>query len=128
MVAKEVIYNPAIVAVKISILLLYRRLFTDKGLNRTFDICIWSVSAFTLAYSIIGVFTILFHCTPINSLWNPTVTGKCIDFESVLITVSSCNIGADIFVLCIPMPLLWGLNMPTRRKAQLMGIFLLGGL
>jgi len=127
-VAKEVLYNPAIVAVKTSILLLYRRLFTDKGLNRPFSICLWSAGAFTLAYSIIGVFTVLFHCLPANSLWGPSVTGKCMNFSALLIVVSSFNIGADIFVLCLQIPLLWRLKMPIRRKVQLTGVFLLGGL
>ena len=127
-VAKEVLYNPAIVSVKTSILLLYRRIFADKGLNRSFNLCLWGTGLFTLAYSIVGVFTILFHCTPVNSLWNPTVPTKCINFEAVLIIVSSLNIAADILVLCLPMPLLWGLKMPVRRKVQLTCIFLLGGL
>ena len=127
-VAKEVLYMPAIVAVKTSILLLYHRIFADKGLNRSFNIWLWGAGLFTLAYSIVGVFAVVFHCTPTRSLWDPTVTGKCIDFDALLIVISSCNIGADILVLCLPMPLLWQLKMPAKRKAQLTGIFLLGGL
>ncbi|KAM0795174.1 hypothetical protein BDR22DRAFT_894424 [Usnea florida] len=115
-VAKEVLYNPAIVAIKTSILLLYRRLFTARCANTSFAISLWCTGAFVLSYSIGQAV-----------LTDPTVNAKCINFHDVLIIFSSLNIGTDILILCLPVPQLWRLNMPRRRKYELMGIFLLGG-
>ena len=68
------------------------------------------------------------YCYPVDALWDPTVNAKCINFHDVLIIFSSLNIGTDILILCLPVPQLWKLNMPRRRKYELMGIFSLGGL
>lgn len=126
-VAKEFLYNPAIVAIKTSILLLYRRIFTQRSFNTSFEVILWCTDAFVLAYSLCQAVLTVFHCTPVEALWNPTVEAKCINFDQVLIVLSSLNIGTDILILCLPMPQLWKLNMPKGPKCQLMGIFLLGG-
>ena len=70
----------------------------------------------------------IFHCDPVDALWDATVKAKCINFHDVLIIFSSLNIGTDILILCLPVPQLWKLNIPRRRKYELMGIFSLGGL
>lgn len=38
------------------------------------------------------------------------------------------HIATDLAILVIPVPALVGLNLPTRQKIVLMGIFALGGL
>lgn len=43
MLAVEELYNPSIIFIKISILLLYRRLFTAKDTNIRFNRCLWYV-------------------------------------------------------------------------------------
>ena len=128
-IAKEVIYNPAIVAIKTSILLLYRRVFTERCYNSSFNMTLWCTGAFVLSYSICQAVLTVFYCTPVAALWDHRIKGaKCIDFDVVLIVLSSLNIGTDILILCLPVPQLWKLTMSTRQKCQLTGIFSLGGL
>ena len=125
-IAIGVLYNPAIVAIKMSILLLYRRIFTAR--YASFNRSIWCIGGFVLSYSIIQIVLTIFHCNPVDALWDPTVKAKCINFHTVGIVFSSLNIGTDILILCLPVPELWKLNMPRRRKYELMGMFFLGGL
>ena len=117
-------YNPAVVAIKSSILLLYHRIFPSKR----FNVILWCVGAFVLSYSLAQSAAEVFQCSPIDSLWNPKVKGKCIDLDKVLITCSSLNIATDILILLLPLPALLKLHISTERKLQLIGIFMLGGL
>ena len=123
-VANEIVYNPAVVAIKSSILLLYRRLFP----GRHFHIILWCVGGFVLSYSIAQCLVEVFECSPVNSLWNPQVKGECIDLSSELIASSVLNVVTDVFLLVLPLPILWRLQISMKRKLELIGIFLLGGL
>jgi hypothetical protein len=38
------------------------------------------------------------------------------------------NIISDVYVLLLPMPLVWGLKMPLRKRLSLMGLFAIGGM
>lgn len=119
----EVTYNPSIICIKGSILLLYNRLFVHQKL-RWFS---WGLWIFTCSYSIAQFFCELFSCYPIRSNWDPTVKGHCIDLATVVVACSILNIVTDIAILSLPMPFLWRLQMTLTRKFQLMCVFLLGG-
>ena len=127
-VAKEVIYNPAIVAIKTSILLLYRRIFTERCFNSSFNMTLWCTGAFILSYSSCQALLTVFYCTPVEALWDHRIEAKCINFDQALIILSSLNIVTDILIICLPVTQLWKLFMPKRQRCQLIGIFLLGGL
>ena len=127
-IAKEVVYNPAIVAIKTSILLLYRRIFIEKRSNKPFNTCLWCTGAFVLAYSVVQAILTVFHCAPVKALWDSNIERSCINFDDVLIVLSSLNIGTDVVILCLPIPQLWRLEISKRRRLQLIAMFLLGGL
>ena len=42
--------------------------------------------------------------------------------------MGSLNVATDVTTLCLPMPLLWRLNISVERRLQVMSMFLLGGL
>ena len=123
-IATEIFYCPAIACVKFSVLLLYRRIFP----NPRFRIIIWSLGAFITCYSLVLLFGIIFQCKPIRGAWDPAIDAKCIDLGLIIVVTSALNVFTDVSTLCLPMPLLWRLNLPKERKIQLTGIFLLGGL
>ena len=79
-------------------------------------------------YCFVQAILTVFHCKPVNMLWDPAVKGMCINYDDVLITMASLNIGTDVLILCLPLPQLWKLQLPARTKRHLAGIFLLGGL
>lgn len=120
--AAGVLYNPALVCTKVSILLLYHRLFPGKRLQ-------WAcvvVGAFTVAYSVTAVMTNIFQCVPVESNWDTTVPRHCVSLGSELVAVSSLNVVTDAAILCLPMPIIWRLKTSFRRKLQLSSMFLLG--
>lgn len=70
----------------------------------------------------------LLQCLPINADWNPAVKPRCVNLDVELVIVSSINVVTDFAILCLPMPLVWRLHTSKARKAQVSGMFLLGGL
>ncbi|KAK8018791.1 hypothetical protein PG991_007981 [Apiospora marii] len=120
--AAGVLYNPALVCTKVSILLLYHRLFPGRRLKWA---CV-AVGAFTVAYSLTAVMTNIFQCVPVESNWDKTLVPTCVDLGAELVAVSSLNVVTDAAILCLPMPVIWGLKTSARRKLQLTSMFLLG--
>lgn len=58
-------YSITMLFIKLSILLMYRRLFPITKFIRLW----WFVVFFTVGYSIGGAFSSLFECRPIESTW-----------------------------------------------------------
>jgi hypothetical protein len=76
--------------------------------------------AFTLATT--------FQCAPIELNWNKTVPGHCFEAPPFWYAHAAWNTAFDIFVLALPIAVIRGLQMGTRQKIALMGIFALGAL
>ena len=123
-IATEVLYNAAITAVKLSILLLYRRIFP----NNRFKIALYAVGGFVICCGLTMNLLVVFQCRPINASWNLTVQGQCIHLNTAFIIFGSLNALTDIVALCLPMPFLWRLHTDQARKLQLIGVFSLGSL
>ena len=124
-IATEVLYNPAIACVKLSCLLLYRRVFPSKR----FHIVLYVIGGLIFAYSWIIMITAIFQCSPIKAAWDMTVKNpKCIKFNVEVVFFSGLNAATDLITICLPLPLLWKLQLPLEKRIQLMGLFLAGGL
>ncbi len=117
--------------VKISILLLYRRVFDV----RSFRIATVVLLMVCLAWGIAAVLALIFQCHPISGMWNPAdqFTRKCISLKEYYTGIAGSNMGLDIILLAMPIYMVWGYNgtglrLPTSQKLMLTGVFLLGGL
>ena len=112
--------------VKISILLLYRRVFDTKRIKIITSV----LGALCLAWGAAAIFSLIFQCHPISGMWTPedTFTEKCFDLKAYYTSVSATNMALDIVLLSIPLYMIWGLGLPRAQKVGLTLIFLLGGL
>ncbi|KAL8708700.1 MAG: hypothetical protein Q9220_006425 [cf. Caloplaca sp. 1 TL-2023] len=120
--ASVIFYSTSLAATKLSILLLYRRIFPI----RKFHIILWGVGIFVSAFTIANVLFVAFQCSPIYGAWNPRVKAKCINTNAGILAVAVLTTVTDVVILCLPLPLVWGLQLPTIRKFQLTLIFLVG--
>ncbi|KAL8904325.1 MAG: hypothetical protein Q9171_007088 [Xanthocarpia ochracea] len=120
--ASIVLYIVSLAATKISILLLYRRIFPLCG----FHAFIWAVGIFVVAFTTATVFFIIFSCNPIDGAWNPTIKAKCINEQAAILAIACMTIVSDFIILGLPLPLVWKMHLPRIRKFQLTIIFLLG--
>ena len=109
---------------KLAILSLYRRTFATKAFKRAVTV----VTTIILADSVGLFFALCFYCIPAAHFWDPTVPGKCINQVIFTTCASSSLMLTDVVLYLMPMPVIWKLQMTTRRKLELTIIFMLGGL
>ncbi|KAL2006891.1 hypothetical protein VTN00DRAFT_9559 [Thermoascus crustaceus] len=86
-----------------------------------------------IAYVLLGVtyiataLSILLGCQPLEKYWqiNPDPGNLCQPTISMLyiLVVVIPNVLTDIYLLSIPLPLLWKVNITMRRRMILMGLF-----
>jgi hypothetical protein len=117
------IYMPAILSVKLCILIGFHRIFQVDTRTR------WLIRigmAVNVLFYFICFFVDLFRCTPMATAWNPSIKGKCLSYTAFPWVTGVFNIISDFYILLIPMPLLFGLHMDMGRRVKLIAIFGLG--
>ena len=121
----EAIYPVCTNATKISILLLYRRIFTTQ--NPSFKWALYTTFALLVAWAITGFFTTVFQCAPVQEQWEKIIVGgRCINWTAALTALAVINTVLNVSILVLPIPMIWGLQMPLRRKLAIIGIFVIG--
>lgn len=109
---------------KISILCLYRRIFTTQSFRRSTAI----VGLFVLAYWTTSTFGGILQCIPIQASYRKELAGKRINFTAFVLSLELVNFLLDVVIILLPCKELQSLQLPRRRKIELSIIFVLGGL
>ncbi|KFA70215.1 hypothetical protein S40285_04426 [Stachybotrys chlorohalonatus IBT 40285] len=112
--------------VKLTLLLLYRRLFK---IHRLASIMIWGGVAVSSVFYLVSVILILDHCVPEGGqTWlSMAYTGSCTPVQNGLSEASGIfGLVSDLYILAIPVWLISRLNSPTKRKVGVMAVFLTG--
>ena len=122
--AWNLFYDPTPPMIKISLLLLYKRVFT----NRKFHTAVNVVGGFTVIWCLAFFTKSIWNCVPIRGFWDTSVHARCLNFTSSTIAYAVVNIFTDIVVLALPGPVIWRLQLSTPRKVALTLIFMLGSL
>ncbi|KAF2463872.1 uncharacterized protein BDR25DRAFT_297318 [Lindgomyces ingoldianus] len=121
----EWLYLPSVAVPKVSILLLYLRLFTGRVERITTHVLIYIVIANWIAYLLASSF----QCLPFEYQWNKTIKGgKCFNIPMFYKTVSAPNIATDLVILLLPIRMIVDLKVSTPRKIGLSVIFLSGSV
>ncbi|KAL7276627.1 hypothetical protein RUND412_000363 [Rhizina undulata] len=120
----SILYNAATALIKISICALYLRLSASILFQRVTKGVIITITIIAFVSNIV----LLFQCTPIQYAWDKSIPGgKCLRLAEFYYANAALNITTNLAVYLLPMPMLWGTNMPKRQKYGLCGIFGLGG-
>jgi hypothetical protein len=124
---EDLAYTTGIFVVQLSFLLFYRRVFTFH--NRKFRNYVYAVGAFAFSSWIGIVFATLFNCKPFAFHWDFTIPGGyCGDPQRVFLTGLALNLVTDIFIVMLPIPMIWKIQISSAEKIAVSGAFLLGGL
>ena len=115
----------AMASIKIAILLFYYRLFhSDPRLKIT----VWVMATVVMCWYLTSTLIAIFQCTPVPYNWDRTIPGgQCIRKDALWIGNSVSNLLTDVAILCLPMPIVWRMDVPPRQKIAVSGMFLLGG-
>lgn len=123
--ASELIWAASLPIIKISILLLYIRIF---GRLRYFRILAYIIGIFSICWAIMVIIVCSFQCRPIQILWDRNVSGTCINTHLFFILGSAPNVFTDFVLLALPLPAVWSLHTTRVQKVSLTVIFVLGSL
>lgn len=109
---------------KLSILLLYLKLLAPGMKLRS---AVYGILAFVATYTIAMELSLLFACNPILKLYHHYLKGSCsINIIAHALTQGVLNIVSDILILIVPIPMVWSLQMSTKHKVGVVGIFATG--
>jgi fucose permease len=120
--AFSVLYNPALMATKTSILLFY------LGLSETQKIFRWAtistlavVNAGGLALTILNIV----QCRPVSAAWASPVpaSAHCTNIVTIYLSSAPLNIITDLAILFLPMPILTSMRLPRKQKIILVITF-----
>ncbi|KAE8421934.1 hypothetical protein BDV36DRAFT_291750 [Aspergillus pseudocaelatus] len=109
--------------VKMSILLLYLRIF-PIALFRRFDfLCI----GFLIVSFLVTTPMAIWQCRPLRAAWDYDIdNARCLKIASVAYANASLNIITEVLILILPLPVLRTLHVPRRKKIALISVFSVG--
>ena len=124
----QITYGPLIFLTKLSILLLYIRVFVTPMKQKTYiviHVLIWFNFFFYLADTIVKIF----ECTPRHKIWEKNVDGYCININIPILVTSAINVASDFMILFLPIICVWRLQMmKLSKKIGISAIFAAGSL
>lgn len=124
-VAFDVLYIWSLVWSKLSVLLLYYRVFQFGY----FKGAAYGIGTLVTSWAIAATLISLFLCTPMEKLWFPEVPGHCISTIVVRLMNSGVSILTDVMILCLPISAIWSLQQAAwTQKIGLTLVFALGFL
>lgn len=122
--AFEPLYITTAGIIKISVLLMYHRIFPVRYVKIGGLI----LAAITLAWVISIDLLAIFQCTPIAKAYDRTLPGHCISLKGALIGNGVPNFVTDILILALPSKLIWGLQASLWQRVSVIAVFLTGSL
>ncbi|KAL4784350.1 major facilitator superfamily domain-containing protein [Aspergillus varians] len=123
--AFTVLYNPALMAVKSSILVFYLTLTQGEKIFR------YANYATLLVVNVAGLaltFVNIFQCQPVAAAWAASlpVDAHCTDILTLYLSSSPVNIITDLAILVLPNPILTRMRLPLKQKIILVITFSFG--
>lgn len=109
-------------AAKLSLSIFYLRLSPSMWYRR----CSCATAGIIGLYSFIMIWCMAFACSPVVKIWRFNVDGTCLDGHALHTAAASMNTLTDIMLLGLPIPMVYGLQMPIKRRVAALGIFAAG--
>ncbi|TDZ17046.1 Satratoxin biosynthesis SC1 cluster protein 4 [Colletotrichum orbiculare MAFF 240422] len=122
LVVAEILYAWNLGWTKLSLLLMYYRIFHIPFFKKM----TWAVSIFVFAWVICITFLFIFICVPVEKLWYPDIPGHCINQVATWIANAASTIFTDLLILLLPLPQVWKLQLQKAEKIALTFAFGLG--
>lgn len=122
--ATQMLYILIQVTAKVSIVILFSRIFPARWFQRT----VWCFVAFLVIHGLIFLFVIVFQCIPVDGIWDKSLSAKCLDITAVGWAGAIMSIIEDIAILVLPIPELLKLQLSLQKKIAVFIMFSIGSL
>ncbi|KAM7190177.1 hypothetical protein V8F33_009654 [Rhypophila sp. PSN 637] len=119
----SIVFSPlSLGCTKLSVVCFYRQIFRGNIFSILTITLLVAIAVWGIAFFLAG----LFICVPFEAFWTNEPGSKCFNPIPLFYTGAISDTIMDIIILVTPLPLIWQLNLSTRKKIALSGIFLLG--
>jgi fucose permease len=123
--AFTILYNPAWMATKSSILLFYLQI--AKGAYRLWRIASYVTLAVVNVGGIVATLLSALRCSPVRRAYEIGAQNlRCISIIDIYLASAPLNIATNILILVLPIAILSKLHMDPRKKAIIVFLFALG--
>lgn len=122
--AFTILYNPALMATKTSILIFYLRM--ARNTQKLLRIASYVTLVIVNVAGVVLTFLNAFQCDPPRAAYTTNTPGKCISIVTLYLCSAPVNIITDLAILVLPIPVLTGMRLPQRQKTVLVLTFALG--
>lgn len=120
-----VVYGPTIFLAKLALFLLYLRIFSCSSTTK-FAIYLGIVVSF-IFHIAIAIFVAVGYVPRPGSSWLVTLrTNSCKSVGVLYYVQGVFGVVSDLYIFILPIPILWKLHLPVRRKVGVCAIFLAG--
>ncbi|KAK8093460.1 hypothetical protein PG997_000145 [Apiospora hydei] len=109
-------------AAKLSLCVYYLRLAMSP-LHRRF---VSATMTILVSYTFVVLCCMVFSCSPISKAWQVNSTGTCLDRSSLHIVAAVMDTATGVMLLALLVPMVYGLQMPLRRRLTAVGIVAVG--
>lgn len=111
-----IIYQLAVMASKMGILLLYLHIFNRRRLQ---FVC-YAIACVVILNCISSIIAVVLICIPLHAFWDHSLNATCVDTNSLFRWTSFANIMTDVIMLVLPVPTIFKMNSSFGVK---LGIF-----
>lgn len=123
--AFTILYNPALMATKTSILTFY--LSISKDTQKFLRVSSYVTLAVVNVAGFVLTFFNAFQCHPPRAAYDLSVkTPSCFSILTIFLASAPINIVTNLAILVLPIPVLTGMRLPQRQKTVLTFVFALG--
>ncbi|MCJ1404738.1 hypothetical protein MMC11_007964 [Xylographa trunciseda] len=123
----EIFYQVTLCIGKIAILLEYMRIFCPGRQGFVYKAILAIIGIVAVVYTFVA-FWLIFQCTPREKIWNPFISGTCVNPLAGLLISGCWSAFSDFSILALPLYSTWRLKMSVRRKLGVSAIFAIGFL
>ena len=120
--AIDITWNVCTYLVKLSIILLLSRRFPDSATLRL-RFALHSTHLLLLFWTIAGLFSAVFRCTPVKRSWDPEVKGNCLHARAGRLVPAAFNLITNSILLGLSVLSVWHTH---QQKPAVLGIFAFG--
>jgi hypothetical protein len=120
----QILYVLVQTLAKISILLLFLRIFPGERFRLVTKIALVWMICHTIAFFM----AVTLQCLPVRAAWDLSQKGKCISSSAVVAAGAGISIFEDVVIVLLPIPELKKLNLSLRKRLAVMCMLALGSL
>lgn len=119
-------WAPSMAFIKISIIVFLRRLLGTLTFYRAFTM---GLIVFVTCWALAALLVNIFQCWPVQYYYDKDLNGHCMGHQREFFQcMGSLALIEDVFILCLPIPVVWRLKITMRQKFAVTFVFSLGGL